>query len=41
LDSCTKYQDYIDKAVADGCKAIAFTEQGNWRSSSGFILSHN
>lgn len=19
LDSCTKYQDYIDKAVADGC----------------------
>lgn len=29
LDSCTKYQDYIDKAVADGCKAIAFTEHGN------------
>ena len=29
LDSCTKYQDYIDKAVELGQKAICFTEHGN------------
>lgn len=26
LDSCTKYQDYIDLAVRDGLKAISFSE---------------
>ena len=29
LDSCTKYQDYISKAVELGQKAICFTEHGN------------
>ena len=29
LDSCTKYNDYVDKAVELGQKAIAFTEHGN------------
>ncbi len=29
LDSCTKYQDYIAKAVELGQKAICFTEHGN------------
>lgn len=29
LDSATKFQDYIDKAVELGQKAIAFTEHGN------------
>lgn len=29
LDSCTKYQDYINKAVELGQKAICFTEHGN------------
>lgn len=29
LDSCTKYQDYIDKAIELGQKAICFTEHGN------------
>ena len=28
LDSCTKYKDYVDLAVRDGCKAIASTEHG-------------
>jgi len=33
LDSCTKYQEYIDLAVRDGSKAISFSEHGkplNW-----------
>ena len=29
LDSATRYQEYIDKAVSLGQKAIAFTEHGN------------
>jgi len=29
LDSCTKFQDYVDKAVELGQKAICFTEHGN------------
>lgn len=29
LDSCTKFKDYIDKAVELGQKAICFTEHGN------------
>lgn len=29
LDSCTKFQDYIDKAVELGQTAICFTEHGN------------
>lgn len=29
LDSCTKYKDYIDKAVELGQQAICFTEHGN------------
>ena len=29
LDSCTKYQDYIARAVELGQKAICFTEHGN------------
>jgi len=29
LDSCTKYKDYVDKAVELGQKAICFTEHGN------------
>lgn len=29
LDSCTKFQDYIDKAKELGQKAICFTEHGN------------
>jgi len=29
LDSCTKYKDYIDKAVEYGMKAIGFSEHGN------------
>ena len=29
LDSCTKYKDYIDKAVELGQTAICFTEHGN------------
>lgn len=28
LDSCTNYKDYIDKAVSEGCEAIAFAEHG-------------
>jgi len=28
LDSCTQFQDYIDLAVQNGSKAIAFTEHG-------------
>lgn len=33
LDSCSKYQEYIDLAVRDGMKAISFSEHGkplNW-----------
>ena len=33
LDSCSKYQEYIDLAVRDGSKAISFSEHGkplNW-----------
>lgn len=33
LDSCTKYQDYIDLAVRDGAKALSISEHGkpmNW-----------
>lgn len=33
LDSCTKYQDYIDLAVRDGSKALSISEHGkplNW-----------
>lgn len=33
LDSCTKYQDYIELAIRDGTKAISFSEHGkplNW-----------
>ena len=33
LDSCTKYQDYIDIAVRDGAKALSISEHGkpmNW-----------
>ena len=33
LDSCTKYQDYIDLAVANGSKALSISEHGkplNW-----------
>ena len=29
LDSATKFQDYIDRAVQLGQTAIAFTEHGN------------
>lgn len=29
LDSCTKFKDYIDKAVEYNMKAIAFSEHGN------------
>lgn len=29
LDSCTKFEAYVDKAVSLGQKAIAFTEHGN------------
>jgi DNA polymerase-3 subunit alpha len=29
LDSCTKFADYVDRAVELGQKAIAFTEHGN------------
>lgn len=29
LDSCTKYKDYIDKALEYGMKAIGFSEHGN------------
>lgn len=29
LDSCTKYKDYIDKAVEYNMKAIGFSEHGN------------
>ena len=29
LDSCTSYQDYIDKAIELGQSAICFTEHGN------------
>lgn len=28
LDSCTKYQDYIDEAVREGMKAISISEHG-------------
>lgn len=28
LDSCSTYQEYIDTAVQNGLKAIAFTEHG-------------
>ena len=28
LDSCTKYSEYVDLAVAQGMKAIASTEHG-------------
>lgn len=33
LDSCTKYQDYVDLAVANGSKALSISEHGkplNW-----------
>ena len=33
LDSCTKYQDYIDLALANGSKALSISEHGkplNW-----------
>ena len=33
LDSCTKYQDYIDLSVRDGAKALSISEHGkplNW-----------
>ena len=33
LDSCTKYQDYVDLAVRDGAKALSVSEHGkplNW-----------
>ena len=33
LDSCTKYQDYVDLAVRDGAKALSISEHGkplNW-----------
>lgn len=33
LDSCTKYQDYIDLSVANGAKALSISEHGkplNW-----------
>lgn len=33
LDSCTKYQDYIDLAVRDGARALSISEHGkplNW-----------
>ena len=33
LDSCTKYQDYVDLAVRDGSKALSISEHGkplNW-----------
>lgn len=29
LDSCTKFKDYVDKAVSCGMKSICFTEHGN------------
>lgn len=28
LDSCTKYQDYIDLAVKNGSKALSISEHG-------------
>lgn len=33
MDSCTKYQDYVDLAVRDGAKALSISEHGkplNW-----------
>lgn len=33
LDSCTKYQDYVDLAVKNGSKALSISEHGkplNW-----------
>ena len=29
LDSCTRFQDYVDYAASLGQKAICFTEHGN------------
>lgn len=37
LDSCTNFKEYIDAAVQNGQKAIAFTEHGKpmgWVSKS-------
>ena len=34
LDSCTKFSDYVDLAIAEGCTAIASTEHGK---TSGWI----
>lgn len=34
LDSCTKFADYVDLAIAEGCTAIASTEHGK---TSGWI----
>lgn len=34
LDSCTKFSDYVDMAIAEGCTAIASTEHGK---TSGWI----
>ena len=28
LDSCTKYQDYVDLAVKNGAKALSISEHG-------------
>lgn len=28
LDSCSKFQEYVDLVVRDGQKAIAFSEHG-------------
>lgn len=36
LDSCTKPKEYVDLAVQNGMKAIAFSEHGkpmNWTES--------
>lgn len=35
LDSCTKYQDYIDLAVENGSKALSISEHGQEKYLTG------
>ena len=44
LDSCTKFEDYIDAAVKNGMRAIAITEHGKplgWVYKKMYCDSHN
>ena len=44
LDSCTQYNEYIDKAKEYGISAIAFTEHGNisnWIKKYLYCLKNN